>query len=125
MSKINLETFKKLLSVKKGGAEFFRLVVKLVVWIFALGAIFYGLIWVPNQMLSLEGTKIKIEALKTQRQCEASSRNNVLALVEAAKKQKKEIKEEDQRKIFVSGYNQCVFLSGMDFLVYKEEQKTK
>jgi len=31
MNKINLETFKKLLNVKKGGAEFFRLVVKIVV----------------------------------------------------------------------------------------------
>jgi hypothetical protein len=28
MSKINLDTFKKLLNVKKGGAEFFRFIIK-------------------------------------------------------------------------------------------------
>jgi hypothetical protein len=29
MSKINIETFKKIFNVKKGGAEFFRLVFKI------------------------------------------------------------------------------------------------
>ncbi len=42
--KITLETFKRLFNVKKGGAEFFRLLIKFLVWVFILGAFFYGLV---------------------------------------------------------------------------------
>ena len=51
---INTGTFKKLLNVKEGGAEFFRLVIKVSFWLFIIGAVFYGLIWAPNESLFLQ-----------------------------------------------------------------------
>lgn len=119
-------TLKKLLSVKEGGAEFFRLTVKVAVWLFALGAVFYGLVWAPNeslylaeQQLLLGMQKANIEAESIRRQCQASATNNLNMAMQSAKQQEQEVSEEDQKKMYDNGYVSCLYLNAL----YTPEQQ--
>ncbi len=131
MSKINLETIKKLLSVKKGGAEFFRLVVKITLWLFVIGAII-SVIYSLDEIQKSSKTrtdiaiaKTQMEIAKVQRQCDATVRNSLAIALEKAKKEKKEIKEDDKKKFLNDSFAQCLFLNGIDIPVNKEVKTEK
>jgi len=120
MKKVNLETAKKLFSVKKGGAEIFRLLVKIVIFVlFAGGAIsaIYSLdqikkIEIENYGLNI--AKAQTELVKIQRGCDLAAKNNLAMIVEKAKKEKKEVKKDEQQKIYDNGYTQCLFYNGLN-----------
>ena len=120
MKKVNLETAKKIFSVKKGGAEIFRLLVKLVTFVlFAGGAVsmIYSLDQIKKAEIAnynLNIAKAQTEIIKVQRGCDLSAKNNLAMIVEKAKKEKKEVKKDEQQKIYDNGYTQCLFYNGLN-----------
>ena len=129
MNKINLETFKKLLNVKKGGAEFFRLVVKIVVWILVLGAI-VSIIYSLDEIQKVEKARLgisvqeyNIAVLKTERQCESSVLASIPSAVKRAEESGKKVTEEERKVFIQASYNQCLFLNGLNIPEKKKEVK--
>ena len=89
---------------------------------------FYGLLWVPNktlliqeQELGLKQAQIQIENLKVQRTCDAAAKTELANVLARAKKDDKKLSQEEQNKIYLVSYNNCVFLQGMDYLMVRPQ----
>lgn len=115
-----IDSFKILLNVKKGGSEFFRLVIKISVWIFGLGAVLYGFVLAPQELISvqkqnfnLEVQKSNIELVKLQRICDFSAKNELSAAVAVSKKNGEELTDKQKQSTYNNNYTTCLYLQGL------------
>ena len=122
------KVLENLLNVKEGKSKIIRLIVKVIFWIFIIGA-FLSIIYSLNeiqktnkQLLNIQLQKTSFEITKIQRSCEFTARNELNIVLANAKKNKQEIKKEDQEKFLNNAYNNCLFLNGINIVAPQQNQ---
>jgi DNA mismatch repair ATPase MutS len=92
-------------------------IIKLVVVLFTLGAMFYGLVWIPSNIyqLNLQNTTINYQLgiasrLKSERSCELLAKQELAKAEAEAKKAEKEVTKEQKESFFANSYNTCLYL---------------
>ena len=97
-------------------------VIKFLVAVFLLGAIFYGFVWIPSQQLNLSNQQLRlsqqmaqINLNKINNSCQLVAQNTVRAVVAQTQKNdpKKQVEEAVQKQIFDNAYQSCMFGEGL------------
>ena len=97
----------------------FRKIVKLLLILFTIAAVFYGLIWIPGEIykVSLINAQINqenatIEGLKISRNCDFFARQDLIKAEEVAKKENKQVTQEQRKTHYLNVLYNCLFLEG-------------
>ncbi|MCK5589044.1 MAG: hypothetical protein KAI16_01905 [Candidatus Pacebacteria bacterium] len=93
--------------------NFFRKIVRLLLILFTVGAISYGLIWVPYLTLKINVQNSNINFASAFRNCEVMARQDLVKIVEEAKKVEKEYSDEEKINILNNLNNNCLYLRGL------------
>lgn len=90
---------------------------KKILKLLAIAAVFYGLVYVPYNLLAIERTNFIIAESRDRATCESLALQQLAVFVQNAEKEDKKVSESEKKALANNAYANCLRLAGRQYLL--------